>query len=396
MTSSNNIKYLIVDVETTIFQHGNPYSRQNKLCQVGIRTDQGKAYIFDVEYSDHAYKEQLNQIQELINQTNLLIIFNGKFDLAWLRRYGIDYSHCRIFDCQLCAFILSGQSYSFPSLDGVAEGFGLGSKLDVVKTEYWDKGIDTPLIPYSILSEYLEKDLELTHEVYLNQVKVLQSLSPEINRLISLSNQDLLVLLEMEYNGLVFDFQGMEQAAAKVTTQIESILHDLRSTYWNIPSSLLNFNSGDVLSALLYGGRLTEVIRTQIGVYKSGIKTGEPRYKCDLKTHDLPRQVEPPKGSELKKEGFYATNEATLRSIKASGPLKKQIENILTLSKLEKLNGTYYLGLKKLHEEKDWEDGVIHGQFNQCVARTGRLSSSAPNLQNFPPEIDSYTITRYS
>lgn len=387
--------YLVCDTETSIFQHGNPYSKRNSLCLIGLYTPANETFIYDIEQTDHAYAQNLQEVQLQINKTKLLVVFNGKFDLAWLRRYKIDYSHCRIFDCQLCAFILSGQSYSFPSLDGVAEGFGLGSKLDVVKTEYWDKGIDTPLIPYNVLSEYLEKDLELTHEVYLNQVKVLQTHSPAMNRLISISNQDLLVLLEMEYNGLVFDFDGMSQAATKVTTQIESILHDLRTIYSDLPNSLLNFNSGDVLSVLLYGGRLTEVIRTQIGVYKSGAKTGEPRYKCDIKTHDLPRQVQPPRGSELKKEGFYATNEATLRSIKAKGSIKKQIEDILTLSKLEKLNGTYYLGLKKLHEEKDWEPGVIHGQFNQCIARTGRLSSSAPNLQNFPPEIDQYTITRY-
>jgi len=393
---SNNLKYLIIDVETTIFSKGNPYSRQNKLCQIGIKTDQDESYLLDIEYSDNNYKQKLDFVQDLVNQTNLLVVFNGKFDLAWLRRYGIDYGHCKVFDCQLCAFILSGQSYSYPSLNGVAEGYGLGQKLDVVKEQYWDKGIDTPQIPYEILSEYLLMDLELTHQVYLKQLEVISTQSQAIQRLISLSNQDLLVLLEMEYNGLMFDFNGMEQAAVLVTTQIESILNDLRNIYGQYPSSILNFNSGDVLSCLLYGGQLREVIRTQIGVYKSGLKTGEPRYKCDFKTHDFPRQCQPPRGSELKKEGFYATNEATLRSIKAKGSIKKQLEDILTLSKLEKLNGTYYLGLQNLHKEKDWEDGIIHGQFNQCVARTGRLSSSTPNLQNFPPEIDQYTITRYS
>lgn len=389
------MQYLILDFETSIFQKGNPYSRQNKACLLGLRTPSGQKHIFDLEYSDHSYKQELENIQALVNQTNLLIVFNGKFDLAWLRRYGIDSAHCKVFDSQLCAFILSGQTYAYPSLNGVAEAFGLGQKLDVVKEEYWDKGIDTPQIPLDILSEYLEGDLQLTHEVYLKQLEILATQSPQMNRLISLSNQDLLVLLEMEYNGLMFDFNGMQQASQLIATQIEGILNELRAYYNHLPDSLLNFNSGDVLSALLYGGTLVEVQRKEIGHYKTGPKTGLARYSRIEITHNLPRQVVPPRGSELKKEGFFATNEATLRSIKAKGSIKKQIEDILTLSKLEKLNGTYYLGLQNLHKEKDWEDGIIHGLFNQCVARTGRLSSSTPNLQNFPPEIDQYTITRY-
>ena len=45
-------------------------------------------------------------------------------------------------------------------------------------------------------------------------------------------------------------------------------------------------------------------------------------------------------------------------------------------------------------ETKGW-DGSIHGQFNQVVARTGRLSSSAPNMQNTPPELDKLLVSRY-
>jgi DNA polymerase I-like protein with 3'-5' exonuclease and polymerase domains len=45
-------------------------------------------------------------------------------------------------------------------------------------------------------------------------------------------------------------------------------------------------------------------------------------------------------------------------------------------------------------EEKHWGD-YLHGQYNQVVARTGRLSSSQPNLQNQPAEVDQYIISHY-
>lgn len=50
-----------------------------------------------------------------------------------------------------------------------------------------------------------------------------------------------------------------------------------------------------------------------------------------------------------------------------------------------KLHGTYLVGIRDLCDPT----GRIHSSFNQDIARTGRLSSSDPNLQNIPrPEND--------
>ena len=46
----------------------------------------------------------------------------------------------------------------------------------------------------------------------------------------------------------------------------------------------------------------------------------------------------------------------------------------------QKLNSTYVEGLLKVIGE----DGRIHSTFNRTEARTGRLSSDNPNLQNIP------------
>ncbi len=58
-------------------------------------------------------------------------------------------------------------------------------------------------------------------------------------------------------------------------------------------------------------------------------------------------------------------------------------------SEVDKLLGTYAIGL---HEWLDPNDR-IHSGFNQDTVRTGRLSSSDPNLQNIPkPENDKWNI----
>lgn len=56
---------------------------------------------------------------------------------------------------------------------------------------------------------------------------------------------------------------------------------------------------------------------------------------------------------------------------------------------LSKLYGTYIVGLHNLLDPRD----RIHTRYNQDVARTGRLSSSDPNLQNIPrPANDKWNL----
>jgi DNA polymerase-1 len=76
------------------------------------------------------------------------------------------------------------------------------------------------------------------------------------------------------------------------------------------------------------------------------------------------------------KTGF-STDAASLEKLLGEHPI---IEHLLQYREVEKLRSTYGTGL--LAEVAP--DGRIHATFNQTVARTGRLSSDAPNLHNIP------------
>lgn len=68
------------------------------------------------------------------------------------------------------------------------------------------------------------------------------------------------------------------------------------------------------------------------------------------------------------------------------------IKLLIRHSELDKLHGTYLTGLTGIVDPHD----RIHSSFNQGVARTGRLSSSDPNLQNIPrPDNDKWKL-RYA
>ena len=369
------MKILALDVETTTHNKGHLHDTRNFLVCTSFASDSESGCVRGVE-----------GIQDRVDRSDLIIGFNWKFDLGWLKKNGIDFSGKLFFDCQLGEFILSRQTWAYPDLDtAVANRLG-ANKLDVVRTEYWDKGIQTSDIPWNILSEYAIKDAELTLALFHAQQKLL---SIPLRRLVLQQSMDLEILQEMEWNGLMFDEEKCERKAAEINDEVSKITSNLSKVYSDVP---INFNSGDHLSAFLYGGVVKEEVRTIIGHYKTGAKIGQPRYKVEIVEHTLPRLCSPLRGSELKKEGFYATNEDTLKKLKGA---KKYRDWILELAKLDKLNGTYYTGLPKLRREMGWREGVLHGQLNQCVARTSRLSATKPNQQNFASELQDIFITRY-
>jgi len=141
------------DVETSIINSGDPYHPDNRLVEVGFYN--GTEYRIQ-------YKEEINPmtIKDTI-QYNILVGANLKFDLAWLERIGVDTRKVQVYDVQLAEFIISNQSKAFPSLDYMAEKYGVGHKIDNIKLNYWEKGIDTWFVPEEELTEYLKEDLGL-------------------------------------------------------------------------------------------------------------------------------------------------------------------------------------------------------------------------------------------
>ena len=87
------------------------------------------------------------------------------------------------------------------------------------------------------------------------------------------------------------------------------------------------------------------------------------------------------------KTGF-STDAATLEKIRDQWP--EFIDQLLEYREFEKLRGTYGQGLLDAIQP----DGRIHATFNQTVARTGRLSSDAPNLHNIPIRSDEGKVFR--
>lgn len=81
-------------------------------------------------------------------------------------------------------------------------------------------------------------------------------------------------------------------------------------------------------------------------------------------------------GSKKTKTG-YSTSADVLEKLAPDYPV---VNKILEYRQLTKLKSTYADGLAVYIKD----DGRIHGNFNQTITATGRISSTEPNLQNIP------------
>ena len=281
------------------------------------------------------------------------------------------FTNKRIWDCQVAHFIINNQQARFPSLNDVAEYYNLGVKEDVVAA-MWKEGIDTPDIPWGVLESYLVQDLKLTYQIYLKQKEYFNT-NPAKYRLFFLQMLDLVVLQETEWNGMRFN----KELSLALSNETMVRINGIKSKY-NF-SAPVSFTSGDNVSALLYGGIIKEKYReTYPFVYKDGRVANKERWS--IKEHKMPQLVKPLPKTEMAKEGFYATDKVTLTQLthkRISKETKALIEDIIEYGDLEHLNGTYFEGLPK-QMDKHGDEEYIHGQFNQVVAVTGRLSISQP------------------
>ena len=143
------------------------------------------------------------------------------------------------------------------------------------------------------------------------------------------------VLADMTRTGVLVDKDGIEQFGVKLREELEQVLTRI---HMETGSATFNPNSPKQLGEMLFD------------------------------TMGLPHGKKTQRG--------WSTDAETLESLREY-PL---VEDVLQYRAYQKLNSTYVEGLLKVIAE----DGRIHTRFNQTEARTGRLSSDNPNLQNIP------------
>ena len=438
----------VVDVETTYQKNKNngfdpsPFHPDNKLVSVGLESKFGNEYYFTY-HSEKVSEGCYDLIQERLDQTTLLIGHNLKFDLMWMLEAGFKYSG-KVYDTMLGEYILNKGVRKSLTLQMCCQRRKIGMKDDRIK-EYMDRGISFDNIPADLVEEYGRNDVAITKRLFDSQMQDFKlPANKDLIKTAKMMGEFLVVLSDMERNGIYVDLNVLEKVNAEYTAEKEYLKQKIGKIVYNkMGDTEINLSSPEQLSWLIYSKkpldksnwakifnvgidkatgkskRRPQFSRNQFrslvknnsepvyktsaskclhcdgkGVIKKIKKDGSP-YKnytkcadCDgdgfiyHKMAKLAGFNQVPKSVYDISESGFRTDKITLSKLSAEseGELREFLDAIVRYNAIDTYLSTFISGIKD-HTDTN---GMLHPKFMQAVTATGRLSSRDPNFQNQP------------
>jgi len=405
-SNSNYIynNYYIIDIETNLIgKSSSIYKQAPKYILGGIK---GNNKLFNTT--------DINKFADTLMQDNLpLVGHNIGFDILvtasqheGFRNYVLTNPELSIWDTAVCEYMLSGQTLKYPSLGECAKLYKLPISKEDTVSEMIKSGIDPESILEfnpELLNNYLTLDLEVTDLLFNEQMGVMKNLRKSSQNLILERQKFLLNTIRMSIQGMPFDVLRAtnERDILQVEVQskkerIESImqeminihsvdgftpqaeeddyfLHSMQEVV--IQPEQANCNSNKQLRAIFFGGPIEVTANGVVGIYKTGAKKGESKYKTITFEHRVPGLLFSELGTNLD-DGVLAGLESNDNPTVAS--LATLLREYRALSKKLFM---YYDAYIEAHK-----DGRIHCDYNHTATPTGRITSCKPNLQNVEGE----------
>ena len=225
-----------------------------------------------------------------------------------------------VFDVLLAAYLLSPDSKDY-LLEKLVQEYG------VLKADLqFENGF--------VFDKNRAQEVFLLSELWKTVYKKIKENGQE-NLLFNIEQPLSRVLADMETIGFEVDKKGLENYGKELSLQLKNTELEI----YKLAGCEFNINSPKQLGTVLFE--------------KMGL----------------------PKGKKTK--SGYSTSAQTLEKLKGYHEI---IDLILDYRAFSKLKSTYVDGIINLITEK----GRVHSSFNQIETRTGRISSTEPNLQNIP------------
>ena len=293
-----------------------------------------KVFYVPINHSniENQLKDALSVLKEVFEDESLKkITYDVKVQHNILKNSGIDAKGFE-FDCLLASYVKDANRNHnldiqvLEHLDHAIIPYGEFDKKNPLK--FCDAPIDSVL---KNVSDEAASMLELT-KYWLSNLD-----ENELNITRTIEIPLAIVLSEMEINGVAID----EQYLLSLTNSMNEELRKIESDIYNLAGCSFNINSPRQVGEVLF--------------VKMGMKAKKKRGKTN-----------------------FSTSADVLEELAQEYEIARLI---LDYRKYTKLKSTYTEALPALIDVKDRR---IHTSYNQTVTVTGRLSSSAPNLQNIP------------
>jgi DNA polymerase-1 len=260
---------------------------------------------------------------------------NIKYDIQVLGRYGIEVGP--VDDTMLLSYVLDGGLHGH-GMDELARDF-----LDIDTIKFKDvTGTGKAQVTFDHVAldkalDYAAEDADITLRLY-NLFKPRLVAEHMVTVYETLERALIPVLRDMERQGIKVDaavLKGLSDDFAARMGDLEVEIHKLAGHEFNIGSPK----------------QLGEILFDEMGL----------------------------EGGKKTKTGAYGTGADVLEELAAQGHDLPQ--KVLDWRQLSKLKSTY---TDTLVGQINPQTGRVHTNYSQAVATTGRLASSAPNLQNIP------------
>ncbi len=343
----SDLDYILIDTEEKLYSYKDVILR-SKVISVDIETNstldpfkkEALIYTISFGYENHTsiciplehpencnvkFKDECWTVVKEILISNVKKVFHyGIFDIKFLKKFGCVINNFWS-DTFIMSFLLDENRHSH-SLKVLSSEYLDGCKF-VFSNNLRDLAMYNCEDTDNTLQLYRKFDFEITQLPKLNHLLH--------NILIPMSN----VIIDMELDGILMDIEYVQKLTKILKGKIFSI-EQLIDEEFPVTKGV-DLNSPKQLGELLFN-----VLK-----YDSVKETTTGRRSVDAEVLE-----------QLERQGHILP------------------KYILQLRKYEKLISTYVEKMPKLVHS----DNRLRGSFNICGARTGRISSSDPNLQNIP------------
>lgn len=302
----------------------------------------------------HVYGNELEmgELVEAIERADFCVAHNGKFDLGWLKRAGIDLYKILLYDTMIGEYVRLGNRKGEGVLVGsrakpnakttplqletlIRRDLGVGKKHFIAACMGTD--VCPSEMPRSKILQRSDDDVEYTRQLFLKQREQLDKMEliPCVYTRCLLS----MPLTDIEQTGVYLDKENVEQEYREVAMKLAAVTHELDE-------------------------------------FMEGRNPNSPKQMKEFIYEELgftPLM----KGRGKNKEPNYTT--ATEDLLQLSARTKKQKKFLELKSAYARHNADMSKAMLFFHAvctDPKYPDPIFHARFNQCVTVTHRLSSS--------------------
>ena len=344
--------WLCFDLETTNLSFGSALIPGNRVVMIAWQEKGGSV--------QHHYGNPLEArgFWEALERADFVIAQASKFEAHWLKRLGYDPAGLLWYDTLLAERVRMGNRRKPLDLGAISKRYGFQGKEGLIDS-LMKTGVCPSEMPERGLIARCRRDVKTTAAVAMKQIEVLARLNSL--RVVLTRCQLMPILVHIEANGIVLD-------KARVTETYNAYLQqavDLAAKFKAFTGGI-NLRSSDQMAVFLY--------QTLKFPERTNKRRKPLRNKPDKPKKDGSPQKWP--------EGKPRTDNLTLEWLGTKAKTKRQKNFVALREEYGSVMAALSKNLEFFYGVTEELPGCrFHGQFNQAIAGTHRLTASGLPLQ---------------